>query len=215
MVPTVVVEQGASVSFDVNVYTSQASGSDRTFNLAVDQSATTTDAENYSVPATITVPANSKEGTMTVTVTDNGLGVEAEMLVLKISNSDGLILGNDVNITIQKFCPFDINNFVGTYTYISGMFEDSWTVDVQKVDDHTLVVKDMVEAGKDVQIVLDETNLSASVAKQEVWTSATYGVASFEGAGTFSPCTYEIDLTLELTVSAGTFGTASEVLIKN
>lgn len=215
VIPTVVVEQGTSTEVQVHLYASQVTGSDRTFNLEVDPNATTTDAANYSVPATVTIPANENNGVITVGITDNGLGLEAETLVVKITNSDGLILGNDVNITIQKLCPFNIDNFVGTYTYTSAMFGDSWNVDVQKVDDHTLVVKDMVEAGKDIQIGLDPASFTATVAKQEVWTSPTYGIASFEGSGSFSPCTYEIDLDLELTVSAGSFGTEHEVLQKN
>lgn len=213
--PTVIVEQGSSTEVEVHIYTSQVFGSDRTFNLEVDQDATTTDDANYNVPGTVTVPANSNSGIVTVEIIDNGLSVDAETLVFKISNSEGVIVGNDASLTIQKFCPFNIDNFVGTYTYTSEMFGDSWTVDVQKVDDHTLVVKDMVEEGKDLQIVLDEASLGASVAKQPVWTHASYGIASFEGAGSFSPCTYKIELDLELTVSAGSFGTGREVLTKN
>ncbi|MFW6327026.1 MAG: hypothetical protein ACOC2F_01805 [Bacteroidota bacterium] len=213
--PTVIVEQGSSTEVEVHVYTSQVSGSDRTFNVEVDEDATTTNAANYSVPATVTVPANSNSGSLTVDIIDNELGVDAESLVFQISNSEGIIVGNAANLTIQKFCPFNIDNFVGTYTYTSEIFGDSWPVEVEKVDDHTLVVKDMVEDGKDLHIVFDEASLTASVAKQEVWTHADYGVASFEGAGDFSPCTYKIELDLELTVSAGSFGTGREVLEKN
>lgn len=213
--PTVIIEQGSSTEVEVFVYTSQVTGSDRTFNVEVDQDATTTDAANYNVPETVTVPANSNSGSLTVGIIDNGIGVEAETLVFKISDSNDVLEVNEATLTIQKFCPFNIDNFVGAYTYTSEMFEDSWTVDVQKVDDHTLVVKDMVEEGKDIQIVLDEASLGASVAKQPVWTHSSYGIASYEGAGSFSPCTYKIELDLELTVSAGSFGTAHEVLTKN
>lgn len=213
--PTVIVEQDGSTEVEVHVYTSQVFGSDRTFNVEVDQNATTTDAANYSVPETVTVPANSNSGSLTVDIIDNGLGIDVETLVFKISNSDDIIVGNEAKLTIQLFCPFNIDDFVGTYTYTSEMFGDSWPVEVEKVDDNTLVVRDIIEEGKDLQIVLDEASLSASVSKQEVWTHADYGVASFEGTGSFSPCTYKIELDLELTVSAGSFGTTHEVLQKN
>ena len=43
---------------DLNVYTSTITSSDRTFNLSVVEEGTTADQESYTIPATVTVPAN-------------------------------------------------------------------------------------------------------------------------------------------------------------
>ena len=122
-VPTIVVEQGSSTDMDVIVYTTQISSSDRTFNVEVDQDNTTANAESYTVPATVTVPANSNEGTLTVSATDNNLGQDPVVLVLKLIGSDGLYTGSTASLTIQKHCTLDINDFVGTY---AGDTEGGW-----------------------------------------------------------------------------------------
>ncbi len=121
--PAIIVEKGSSADMEVHVYTSQVSGSDRTFNVEVVPDATTANAESYSVPATVTVPANSNDGTLTVGATDNNLGEAPVTLVLRIVSSDGLFTGNTADLTIQKFCPVDINDFVGIY---SGDTEGGW-----------------------------------------------------------------------------------------
>ena len=121
--PIIIVEKGGSADMEVHVYTSQVSGSDRTFNVEVVPDATTANAESYSVPATVTVPANSNEGTLTVSAKDNNLGEAPVTLVLSIVNSDGLFTGNTADLTIQKYCPIDINDFVGTY---SGDTQGGW-----------------------------------------------------------------------------------------
>lgn len=122
-IPTVIVELGESASVDVKVFTTQVTGSDRTFAIEVDGDATTANAESYSVPATVTVPANSNIGTLTITASDNNLGEDPVALGVKIGSSDGLFRGTTAVITIQKHCTLNINDFVGTY---SGDTEGDW-----------------------------------------------------------------------------------------
>jgi hypothetical protein len=124
-IPTIVVEQGGSTNMDIHVYTTKVTGSDRTFNVEVVQDTTVTTAkpESYTVPATVTVPANSNEGTLTVSASDNNLGQDPVDLVLELVNSDGVFTGNTASLTIQKHCTLDINDFVGTY---SGETEGGW-----------------------------------------------------------------------------------------
>jgi hypothetical protein len=122
-IPTVVVEQGGSTDMNIHVYTTQVSSSGRTFNVEVNQDLTTANAESYTVPATVTVPANSNDGILTVTATDSNLGQDPVTLGIKIVSSDGLYTGNSASVTIQKHCTLDLNDFVGTF---SGDTEGGW-----------------------------------------------------------------------------------------
>jgi hypothetical protein len=114
--PTVIVEQGGSAETEVSVYTTQKSGSDRTFNVEVVEEGTSANAPSYNIPASITVPANSNVGTLSITCQDNDLGQDPVSVELKIGDSEGLYTGNTVSFTIQKHCTLDINDFIGTYS---------------------------------------------------------------------------------------------------
>lgn len=124
-IPVLVVEQGSSADMDVHVYTTQVTGADRTFNLEViqDPNVTTANPESYDVPASVNIPANSNDGTITITATDKNLGQDPVTLGVKIVSSDGIYTGNTASITIQKHCTLDINDFVGTF---SGDTEGGW-----------------------------------------------------------------------------------------
>lgn len=113
--PTIIVEKGGSTSPDIHVYTTQVTSSDRTFNVKVVAASTTANAASYKVPATVTVPANSNDGKLTITVSDTNLGVDPVTLALEFGASDGLFTGSKTTLTIQKHCTLNINDFVGTY----------------------------------------------------------------------------------------------------
>ncbi len=95
---TVELNDGETVTVEGHIYASDVSGSDRTFNLVVDAS-TTHGASNYTVPATVTIPAGSKEGIYIVTVVGNSL-VDGNKIVV------GLEPSSDLNQT----------TFYGTYS---------------------------------------------------------------------------------------------------
>ncbi len=122
-IPTIVVELGGSTSIDVKVYSTLITGSDRSFNVEIDSDVTTANAESYSLSGTVTIPANSNTGTVTITATDNNLGEDPVVLGLKIGSGDELFTGSTAEITIQKHCTLNINDFVGTY---SGETEGEW-----------------------------------------------------------------------------------------
>lgn len=113
--PTIVVEKAGSTATNVHLYTTQTTGSDRTFGVEVIAASTTANASAYSVPATVTVPANSNDGILTVTVSDNNLSNAPVTLGLKVTPSADLFIGNQAKLKIQKHCTLNINDFVGTY----------------------------------------------------------------------------------------------------
>lgn len=122
-VPKITVEQGESTSATIKVFTTQMLGSDRTFSIEVAEDATTVNSENFTVPESVTVPANSNEGEFTVSVSDNSLGLDPETLSLKIGKNEGVFTSEPLTVTIQKTCTLDLNDFVGTY---AGDTEGDW-----------------------------------------------------------------------------------------
>ena len=122
-VPTIIVVKGSSTDTDINVYATQSSGVDRDFDVEVVAANTTANSESYNVPATLIIPANSTKGTITVKAIDNNLGENMVTLNLKISSIDkDIIIGtNAITLKIQKFCPFVMDDFVGSWPGTDGI----------------------------------------------------------------------------------------------
>lgn len=206
------VDENSSSTMEVTVYTSNITGSDRTFAVNVDPSSTLS-AAALDLPSTVTVPANSNEVTFTVGVSDTDLNNAGDKLVLTLGEEPGLTAGPAYTINISRICPFEV---IGDYTNASGWFEAEYAVEVQAGSSaNEYVVKDMFEDGTDITFTVNEDS-SITVPKQAAWVSATYGQASVEGqAGSkVEPCLGLVTLVLKHTVSAGSFGVASEVLTK-
>jgi len=99
------VDLGSSATFDVTVYAGNTVGSDRTIGVMVGESSTL-DAAAYTVPATVTIPANSNEGTLSIDVADMNLGPDGETLVLQLQPEAGLSVGDDMTVTVNQICPY-------------------------------------------------------------------------------------------------------------
>ena len=112
----IVVEKNSTASSDIKIYTTQVTGSDRTFGVGVIAASTTVAAAAYTVPATVTIPANSNDGTLTVKIADNNLSNAPVTLGLKVTSQADLFIGNNASLKIQKHCTLNIDQFVGTYT---------------------------------------------------------------------------------------------------
>ena len=102
-------------SIDVVVGSSKLSTSDRTVSITVDMDNTTTDATNYSVPATVTIPANEYFGTFTVTGIDTTLETTTENLVLQLGSIEGGVTSTGKHsIAMYQICPVSAP-FTGDY----------------------------------------------------------------------------------------------------
>ncbi|MEI7829186.1 MAG: hypothetical protein WCI31_05430 [Prolixibacteraceae bacterium] len=114
--PTIVVEKNKSTDAKVHLFATQTTGADRTFGVGVIAASTTVASTAYTVPATVTIPANSNDGTLTVTVSDNSLSNAPVTLGLKVAAQEGLFVGNNASLKIQKHCTLNVDQFVGKYT---------------------------------------------------------------------------------------------------
>ncbi|TDP58377.1 hypothetical protein [Flavobacterium dankookense] len=79
---------GETIVVESKVYASNATNTDRVFNLVVD-AATTHAQTNFVVPATVTIPAGSKEGVFQVSIVGNSIANAGNKLVLSMAELDG------------------------------------------------------------------------------------------------------------------------------
>lgn len=117
------IERDATGSLDVIVNSSTASPSDRTYTVTV----TISDAENaanpdtFTVPATVTIPANEYQGILTITGVDNGLvDVERRSFTITLGGlTDEMYDSNTATIFVYEVCEI-FADFTGTYNVTSG-----------------------------------------------------------------------------------------------
>ena len=103
-VPQVVtVPNNSTSTYDVKVYSSEVSSSDRSFGIMVDESSTL--AATYSVPSQVTIPANSNEGVMSISITDNDdLSFIPQDLIINFVGESGVNFGEGFTISITEEC---------------------------------------------------------------------------------------------------------------
>jgi hypothetical protein len=95
---------------DIAVYTNDVTSSDRTFNIYVSEESTVS-PNNYTLPSSVTIPANSNVGSITL----DAQPVDGT-LVLGFEGGDGIIPAPELTINIVFFCSTDL---AGTYAVVS------------------------------------------------------------------------------------------------
>ncbi|EDP71623.1 hypothetical protein FBALC1_04027 [Flavobacteriales bacterium ALC-1] len=104
------VDKDATTSKDIFVYAGNKTGSARTFNVSVDASSTL--GASYSVPSTVTIPANSNVGALPVSITDdNTLEFVPQTLVLNIQEESGTDINGSLVINVTESCPGTLVQF--------------------------------------------------------------------------------------------------------
>lgn len=98
------VEVGGTTNYEVKVYTANITDQDRTFNVMV-LPTSTLGAEGYTVPATVTIPGGTNEGTLSISVSDIGLGLAGKTLFLGLESEPGLSTGSPLRINVARVCP--------------------------------------------------------------------------------------------------------------
>lgn len=118
------VELNGTSARDIKVYTTQVTGSDRTFNVNVDLTKSTADPASYTVPASVTIPANSNVGLLNVSISDLNIGEAGKKLVLVFEPADGLLYGAPITVNIKQVCP--LNEVILTINFDAYPEETSW-----------------------------------------------------------------------------------------
>lgn len=94
---------------DIKVYSTQITGSDRTFNVKVLTASSTASPAAYTVPSTVTIPANSNVGLLSVNIKDLNIGVSGKKLVLSLESKDDLYTSNPITLNITQLCQDQVN----------------------------------------------------------------------------------------------------------
>ncbi|MEM6720492.1 MAG: hypothetical protein AAF611_14290 [Bacteroidota bacterium] len=102
---------GQSVTTTIEINVSRQSSSDRIVNLSISD-ASTSGAENYSVPATVTIPANTYFASFDVTITDGSLDLTPTTIVI---NLDDVEEGGNTTTNTHTISAFELAPLTGTY----------------------------------------------------------------------------------------------------
>ena len=103
--------------FPISIYSTNITGSDRTFSIKVNKELSTADPLSYVIPATVTIPANENRGVIPVTISDINIGVAGKKLFLEFENKEGLFTGQKIQVNVTQNCP-------GNEVFLSLNFDD-------------------------------------------------------------------------------------------
>lgn len=113
---TFLLDEGSTFTTEIKVFTASKVSRDIVLELNV---TTSLNNSNYSLPASVTIPANSNEGVLSLTITENNLDkINGETMSLSFTPPNDYFNGvTDLNIKINVFCP---SNIQGNYKYSNG-----------------------------------------------------------------------------------------------
>lgn len=97
------VDVGGSATFDIPVYTTNITGSDRSYAVMVDESSDAA-AGSYTVPSAVTIPAGSNSAMLTIALTDTNLGIGVNNLVINFANDEGYFTGESTTLGYIQNC---------------------------------------------------------------------------------------------------------------
>lgn len=111
-----VIDEGSTFTADYKIFTASNVGSDTTLDLTVTGSL---DAANYTVPASVTIPAGTNEASFSISIIENNLDkINGEDMTITLATPDGFFSGTtDLDIVVNVFCPSQI---AGSYVYSDG-----------------------------------------------------------------------------------------------
>jgi hypothetical protein len=119
-----VIEQNSSLNTDIKVYTATPVSTETIIDIDIVTSLVT---GTYTAPTTVTIPANSNEGKISLSFTETNYDFNnGENMSLSFNAPDGFFAGETkIDIKISVLCPIDLSTMVGSY---SG--NDNWFASV-------------------------------------------------------------------------------------
>ena len=110
---TFTIQQGSTFSLEILI--SEASATDRTFTVAIDEVLTDAPASSYTLGTDLLIPANSYTGNLEIAgnVLDVITGTKLVLELTSVEGSNVASFDNMATITLEQFCPFVRDNFLG------------------------------------------------------------------------------------------------------
>jgi hypothetical protein len=98
------VEIAGQSTNNIEVYSAFTTKSDRTLDIMVVADGTTLGSGSYNVPTSVTIPANSNIGLLSVDISDLNLSADGDVLVLGFSAKEGEYVGDTITLNITRLC---------------------------------------------------------------------------------------------------------------
>lgn len=89
---------GASRDKTADVYVSDVSNSERSFGIEIDAEVNEITSDNFTFDSQVVIPANERTGEITLTVTNNSLPVESQIIAIKIVDSPNYVTGENASV---------------------------------------------------------------------------------------------------------------------
>tara|TARA_B100000795_G_scaffold79768_1_gene57218 strand:- start:335 stop:1069 length:735 start_codon:yes stop_codon:yes gene_type:complete len=89
----------------IKVYAGSIMTTARTFNLSIITEATTLDAAAYAVPTSVTIPANSNVGEISMSISDVNISAAGETLTMALVSKAGVFVGGNITLNVKLVCP--------------------------------------------------------------------------------------------------------------
>jgi hypothetical protein len=99
----VTVAPGAPLTKTINVYSANTTGSDRSVNLVVKDNSTI-GSSSYTMPSSITIPANASSASFDIVFVEDGLELIQDQVLAVAMESSELYTGEDISLNVAKGC---------------------------------------------------------------------------------------------------------------
>jgi hypothetical protein len=218
--------QSDNTPFPIQVGIPAPAGSDLTVNVEV-LYASGTAGTHYEVPSSVTIPSGSVTADLLVEGIFANLSGRKDTLVLQLVSADTASFNTVYTLYMQQFCPFDVNDFVGSWTaYEQSDYEADpyppYTINFALVpgEANTLVTQDIWPYFP-IKVVFnadDPANFFWRIPDQFLVDDlGGYGEgrATDLGPGAFSACDQTASIRYKIYVSAGNFEQATLQLVKD
>lgn len=104
------VPTGSYKDITVDIFVSDVSNSDRQFNIVaipaiLDPSAVPpqveTNPDNYTFDSTVTIPANTREGSITISGTNSSISNDEEYFSLAVEGTENVVSGQTITVRLR------------------------------------------------------------------------------------------------------------------
>jgi len=223
--------QAGSV-YDVEVLVTSATAYDRTFSVEVDAALTDAPASSYTMGTSLVIPANSYAGTVEIAgnVLDVVSGTKLVLNLTSVEDSNVATFDNTHTITMEQYCPFVRDNFLGTMNAVEtgDGYSAEYDVTVSAgTAPNELIINNFWEAGPaaTTTVFLVEEGYIVeypAYADNFLYVNPTYNSPCYIDAdgyeNTWSSCETKMDLNFQVLINIGgtlyTFGDTNIVLTK-
>ncbi|MEA3503660.1 MAG: hypothetical protein U9R32_00470 [Bacteroidota bacterium] len=202
----------------IKAYINKPASKDLTFSVIVDESSTAVEGTDFNLESnTITIKKGEVEGIIVVKGIYSALPDCATKVVNLKLTSDAAEYDNIYSLSLNKFFPFVITDFEGSFT-VNDDTDDPYNVSVTIGEGNNLTANGIWGMDADITLEMDPDNFSVNIAEQLLFEHSTYGNVYIKSnsAGSFKSCDNSLDLNFKVYADAGTFqNVTSSVWTKN